>query len=59
MENERNGSTMWVCEHCLYAIEAHEGKQVTIKHEVDEENEQESKCDFCEESGFCELYELI
>ena len=59
MENERNESTMWVCEHCLYAIEAHEGKQATARHEVDEENEQESKCDFCEESGFNTLYELI
>ena len=59
MENERSENVMRVCEHCLYAIEAHEGKQVAIRHEVDEENEQDSKCDFCEESGFYELYELI
>ena len=52
MENERNKNPMLVCERCLYAIEAHEGKQVTIRYEVDEENEQESRCDFCEESGF-------
>lgn len=59
MENERNESPMWVCEHCLYAIEAHEGKQAAIRHEVDEGNKQESKCDFCEKSGFNTLYELI
>ena len=59
MENERSESIMWVCERCLYAIEAHEGKQAAIRHEVDEKNEQESRCDFCEESGFNTLYELI
>ena len=47
---------LWVCEHCLAAIESREGNQATLKHYVDED---ESKCDWCEESGFCELYELI
>ena len=51
--------TMWICEHCLMAIEAHEGKQATMEHYIDEDDEQESKCDWCEESGFDTLYELV
>ena len=51
--------TMWVCKHCLAAIESHEGNQATLKHYVDEDNEEESKCDWCEEIGFDTLYELI
>lgn len=47
---------MWVCEHCLMAIESREGNQATMRHYVDEE---ESKCDWCEEEGFDTLYELI
>lgn len=47
---------LWVCEHCLAAIESREGNQATLKYYVDEN---ESKCDWCEECGFCELYELI
>ena len=48
--------TLWVCEHCLAAIESREGNQATLIHGVDED---ESKCDWCEESGFDTLYELI
>ena len=51
--------TMWVCEHCLAAIESHEGNQATLNHYIDEDDEEESKCDWCGETGFCELYELI
>ena len=58
---------MWVCPHCLMAIEAHEGNQATLKHYVDneerfdstEEYEQASKCDWCGEVGFDQLYELV
>lgn len=50
---------MWVCEHCLAAIESREGNQATLRHSVDEDNDGESKCDWCEESGFDTLYELI
>lgn len=56
MEERKN---LWVCSHCLMAIEAHEEKQATLEHYVDENNEQESKCDWCEESGFYTLYELV
>ena len=51
--------TMWVCEHCLMAIESHEGNQATMRHWVDEDDEQESYCDWCEEGGHSVLYELI
>lgn len=50
---------MWVCEHCLRAIESREGNQATLRHSVDEEDDIESKCDWCDEHGFDTLYELI
>lgn len=55
---------LWVCEHCLAAIESHEGRQVMLCHDIElefDENEfdEVSKCDWCEESGFDTLYELI
>lgn len=51
--------TMWVCEHCLMAIESREGNQAVLKHWVDEDDEEDSKCDWCEEVGFDTLYKLI
>lgn len=51
--------TMWVCEHCLMAIESREGNQATMRHWVDEEDAEESKCDWCEQDGFDTLYELV
>lgn len=51
--------TMWVCEHCLMAIESREGNQATMRHSVDEDDDVESKCDWCEEVGFDTLYELV
>lgn len=56
---ERDENKMWVCKRCLMAIESHEGNQATLCHYVDEEDENESKCDWCEQSGFYELYELV
>ena len=58
---------LWVCETCLKAIESHEGNKGTLKHDIDdekyysnkEEYNKESKCDWCEDTGFCTLYELI
>lgn len=55
--NEREN--MWVCRRCLMGIECHEGKQATFPHWIDEDDETGSKCDWCEEIGFDELYELI
>jgi predicted Zn-ribbon and HTH transcriptional regulator len=56
--------TMWVCSHCLAAIESREGNQATLCHDIGLEFDEEdfdkmSKCDWCEQEGFDELYELI
>lgn len=50
---------LWVCERCLMAIESREGNQAILKHWVDEDDENESKCEWCDENGFDILYELI
>ena len=55
---------MWVCEHCLCAIQSREGNQATLCHDIKLEYDEEdfdkmSKCDWCEEDGFTELYELL
>lgn len=54
---------MWICGHCLAAIISREGKQAILEHnidlEFDEEDEDASKCDWCEEVGFDTLYELV
>ena len=51
--------TLWVCEHCLMAIESREGNQPQLKHYVDETDAVDSKCGWCGERGFDVLYELI
>lgn len=56
---ERDENKMFVCEHCLMAIESHEGNQATLRHYVDEEDEETTKCDWCGDSGFDILYELV
>ena len=50
---------LWGCERCLYAIMSKEGNQVTLSHYVDEDDDEESKCDWCDEVGFDTLYELV
>ena len=47
-----------VCDRCLEAIESHDGKQATLTIYVDEENEQESACNWCNENGFSVLHEI-
>lgn len=56
---ERDKNKLWVCEHCLRAIESREGRLAIMPHYIDEEDSKESKCDWCEEDGFDLLYELI
>lgn len=51
--------TMWVCEHCLWAIESREGNQARLAHSVDEQDAVDSRCDWCGEVGFDTLYELV
>ena len=58
-ENVMERETMWICERCLMAIESREGNQAVLRHWVDEEDENKSKCDWCEEVGFDTLYELV
>lgn len=50
---------LWVCDRCLYAIEAHEGRQIHREWDIDPDNERQSKCDWCENSGYCTLYEIL
>lgn len=51
--------TLWVCAHCLMAIESREGNQARLAHSVDETDAVDSKCGWCGEVGFDTLYELI
>ena len=51
--------TLWICAHCLAAIESREGNQATLVHYVDEDDKVESMCEWCFEDGFDTLYELI
>lgn len=51
--------TLWVCEHCLEAIESREGNQATLSHYVDETDAVDSRCGWCKECGFDTLYELV
>lgn len=51
--------TLWVCEHCLMAIESREGNQARLAHSVDEMDAIDSRCDWCKECGFDTLYELV
>ena len=50
--------TLRVCERCMLAIESREGNQYSKTVYVDEENPEESHCDWCDEDGFDMLYEL-
>ena len=50
--------SMMVCEHCLYGIESHEGSMWKKVCYVDEFDEEASRCEWCEESGFTELYAI-
>ena len=56
---EPTRKTLWVCEHCLQAIESREGTQAIYRHSVDEDDPIESHCDWCEQDGFDTLYELV
>lgn len=55
---ERKADRLCVCSQCLQAIESHEGNQIALAIFVDEEDEENSRCDWCGESGFDELYEI-
>ena len=48
-----------VCERCLNGIMSREDKQNYITLETDPDDEELSKCDWCEGSGFYELNEIL
>lgn len=66
MQPKPEREKLTVCEHCLMAIESHEGQQITRTiypdFDIDENGEYvalpESRCDWCEEEGFDTLYEI-
>lgn len=48
-----------VCERCLRGIECKEGRQkVKLIYVDDVDDENESFCEWCEDSGFDTLYEF-
>ena len=48
-----------VCLHCLMGIESREGKQFTKELWIDPDDSENSMCEWCEETGYDTLYELI
>lgn len=48
-----------VCEHCLCAIESHEGSRPHFTIWCDEDDPDDSRCDWCEEDGFDTLYAFV
>ena len=48
-----------VCNHCLCAIQSREGCLRHREWDVDPDDEHQSKCDWCGETGFCTLNEII
>ena len=50
---------LWVCEHCLAAVQSHEGNQAILTHSIDSDDIVGSQCDWCKEVGFDTLYELV
>ena len=51
-------NTLFVCEHCLMAIESREGNLPTLKHYIDYDDT-ESQCDWCGETEIDVLYEIL
>ena len=51
-------NTLYVCEHCLMAIESREGNLPTLKHYLDADDT-ESNCDWCGETEIDVLYEIL
>lgn len=57
--NMKDKDYLYVCERCLMAIESREGNLARKIYRTDEEDELDCTCDWCEEGGFDELYQLI
>lgn len=54
---------LWVCYRCLMSIKSREGNLPTLCHDIDlefdERTEENSKCEWCEQTDNNLLYELI
>lgn len=50
---------LWVCDRCLCSIQSHEGCLPHREWDVDPDDERQSKCDWCEGTGFCTLNEIL
>lgn len=59
MEENLMEHNLRVCLHCLMGIESREGKQFTKEIWIDPDDSENSMCEWCEETGFDTLYELI
>ena len=59
-ESSVKRDNLWVCEHCLCAIESREGYLPTLRHYIDDDAlPSESRCDWCKDDENDVLYELI
>lgn len=58
-EPKRTPDHLWVCDRCLCAIQSHEGCLPHLEWDVDPDDEDQSKCDWCEGTGFCTLNEIL
>jgi hypothetical protein len=56
---EEDDDCLYVCEHCLMAIESREGNQVVQMYHIDETDPHASKCGWCKDRGFDRLYKLL
>lgn len=55
---------LYVCPYCFAKLEAQKGKQSAflntyLDNEFDEPDEDSTKCDLCNQTGFDRLYELM
>ena len=58
-EDAEEDDGLYVCEHCLMAIESREGSQVVQMYHIDETDPHASKCGWCKDRGFDRLYKLL
>lgn len=54
-----NDAPLFVCKQCLKEIESYEGPRNKLFVWVDKDDEEESTCDWCKESGFDGLYKIL
>lgn len=55
----KNKDYLYVCDHCLMAIESREGDLARKIYHTDIEDDEDCTCDWCGENEFDELWQLI